>query len=144
MSFIGESLDFIDSGESSFSKFSDGFVQIVEAILIQVFGEVFKPDFKERLTFEVKIDSLVVFPDESETYFFGGGCELRVNFSILLVKHLKLKIELELAVVEVLAKVRVRGADGNVKVGHCQSELMGVLGMSEDISMKTDGVFLDV
>ena len=70
MNFISGSLDFIDSSESSFTKFFDRFVQIMETILVEIFREIFEPNFKQRLAFEVKINSLIFLSDQPEAYFF--------------------------------------------------------------------------
>ena len=61
-----------------------------------------------------------------------------------MVEDLELETELEFTVVEVLTELRVRRADGEIKVGHGDSQLSGMLRVSEDVGMKTDGVFFDV
>lgn len=56
MSLISGSFNLIDGGETSLAKSSDGFVELVEAILVEVLAEVFDPDVEERFTFEVKVN----------------------------------------------------------------------------------------
>lgn len=60
------------------------------------------------------------------------------------VEDLELEVELELTVEEVLAEMRVGGADGQVEVGHGDAELLGVEGIGEDVGVEADGVLLEL
>lgn len=70
MGLVGDSFDLVDGGESSFSQFFDGFVETMEAILVEVFGEVLQPDVEERFAFEVEVEGVFVVFEKSEPYFF--------------------------------------------------------------------------
>ena len=63
---------------------------------------------------------------------------------LLTVEDFELEVELEFAVEEVLAEMRVGGADGQVEVGHGDAELLSVEGVGEDVGVEADGVLLEL
>ena len=142
-SLISGSFNLIDGGEASLTKSSDGFVELVEAILVEILAEVFNPDVEERLTFEVKVNWGVFSLEKSEANFFGIGPDLLLKVEVLLEEDFKLEVELEVSVIKVVAELRVRGADGQVEVGHGKSNFLGHVAVGEHVGVQADGVFLD-
>lgn len=86
---------------------------------------------------------MVVFLAEFETHFGRGDGFLLLNFEVVLEEELELEGELELCCVEVVGELRVGRADGEVEVGHSQTDFLGALWVEVGVGVQTDGVVLD-
>jgi hypothetical protein len=67
---ITSPLNLIHSGESSGIYFFDGKIEFIEAVLINIFCEIFQPDIQKCLVCEVKPNICYFFFDNFQPYFF--------------------------------------------------------------------------
>jgi hypothetical protein len=65
----------------------------MEAILVEVLGEVSDPDLSEGLEFRVKLNFTSFFFDESDTNGFGEDSLFRCSLAILFVNGFELELK---------------------------------------------------
>lgn len=141
--FIRKSNNFVNSGESSLSDFLDWLVAFMEAILVEVLGEMSNPDLSEWLEFGVKFNFPSLFFDESDTNGFGEDSLFRCSLAIQLVNGLELEFKDKFCLVEILWGILVWDKDGKEEVGKWNVNLWSVHPVEEEGWLKAEWIILD-
>jgi hypothetical protein len=109
---VAYSFHLVDGGEASLAYLLDGLVIFVEAVLVEVSGQMADPEFDQGLMLGIEFNLSTVFLDDPEADGLGHDCLFGGSLSIEFVDGFKLEIEGKFGLVEVLGVCLVWLKDG--------------------------------
>lgn len=117
MLLVAYSYHLVDCGKAALADLLDGLVILVEAVLVEVLGEMADPEFDQGLMLGIEFNLSRILLDDPEANGLGHDCLFGGGLSIEFVNGFELEIEGEFRLVEVLWMCLVWLEDGQVQVG---------------------------